>query len=41
MPDPGPPHRTPDEGVAAPEKPIKDMALGVAETEGYVPKVGH
>jgi hypothetical protein len=29
------PHRTPDEGVAAPEKPAKDMALGAAETEGH------
>ncbi len=31
------PHRSPDEGVATPEKPVKDMALGVAETEGHVP----
>jgi hypothetical protein len=35
------PHRTPDEGVAAAEKPIKDVALGVAETEGHVPSAGH
>jgi hypothetical protein len=35
------PHRPPAEDVAAPEKPAKDMALGVAETEGHVPSAGH
>ena len=35
------PHRTPDEGGAAPEKPAGDMALGVAETEGHAPSAGH
>jgi hypothetical protein len=35
------PHRTPEEGVAAPEKPAKDMALGAAETDGHVPSAGH
>lgn len=34
-------HRMPDEGVTAPEKPARDMALGVAETEGHVPSTGH
>jgi hypothetical protein len=35
------PHRSPDEGVATPEKPVKDMALGVAKPKGHVPSVGH
>jgi hypothetical protein len=35
------PHRSPDEGVATPEKPVKDLALGVAETEGHIPGAGH
>jgi hypothetical protein len=34
------PHCTRDEAVAAPEKPARDMALGVAETEGHVPIAG-
>jgi hypothetical protein len=34
------PHCTRDEAVAAPEKPARDMALGVAESEGHVPSAG-
>ena len=33
------PHPVPDEGVAPPEEPAKDLALGVAET--HVRGVGH
>jgi hypothetical protein len=34
------PHCTRDEAAAAPEKPARDMALGVVETEGHVPSAG-